>query len=140
MIRPLHNSAARRARSAAFTLIEVLVTLAIVAILVPVVMQSISIATRLGADARLRTEAATLACGKLDELAATGEWQSMELAGDFGEEHPGFRWAASAQPWSGGSAMDELSVEVVWTSRAKERSIVMTTLVESTGLTTELTQ
>ena len=63
-----------------------------------------------------------------DELAATGAWQAGQLRGDFGADRPAYQWTASVQPWNGG-VMNELNVEVAWTARQRQRSVVVTTLV-----------
>ena len=55
-----------------FTLIEVLAAMAIIALVLPVAMRAISLATRLGGEARRRSEAAELARLKLDDLISNG--------------------------------------------------------------------
>ena len=117
----------RRDPRRAFTLVEVLASLALVAIILPVVMKGISLATMMAGTAKHRVEAASLAEAKLAELLATDGWQNGNLAGDFGSDRPDYRWTAEAQDWEG-IALQQLDVHVTWTMRGKERSFTLTTL------------
>jgi prepilin-type N-terminal cleavage/methylation domain-containing protein len=113
-----------------FTLIEALVSMVLLAVILPVAMQGISLALRLGEDAKHRDEAATLAAGKLDELTATGAWNSGPTSGDFGTAWPSYRWTATKQTWVDSNST-QLTVDVFWTARQVERSVSIATLVNS---------
>ncbi len=121
---------ARSRASTGFTLIEALVSLAMLAVILPIAMQGISLALRLGSDAKHRDEAATLASSKLDELTATGSWNTGPTSGDFGAARPGYRWTATTQTWVDANST-QLTVEVFWTARQVERSVSIATLVNS---------
>lgn len=121
-----------------FTLIEVLVAMILVAVVLTVSMEGISIATRVTADARRRDAASTLAAGKLDEIVATSAWQDGQMAGDFGPDLKDYRWAAEIRPWGNGT-MNELAVLVYWSSRRGEESATITTLIVSDSSTTTTT-
>lgn len=121
------NRCARRG----FTLIEVLVAVALMAILLPAVMGGISLALNVSSSARRTALAATLARTKLDELAATG-MSSSDASGDFGQDNPGFAWAATSQTWDTGG-VTKIDVRVDWTERSRPRSTTMTTLVFNNG-------
>ena len=130
-----HRSSIRSRRSYAtvsrgFTLVEALVSMVLLAVILPVAMQGISLALRLGEDAKHRDEAATLAGGKLDELTATGSWNNGPTSGDFGAAWPGYRWTATTQTWVDSNST-QLTVEVFWTARQVERSVSIATLVNS---------
>ena len=124
-------------RATAFTLVEVLAALVLVAIILPVAMRGISLATAAAGEARRQTEAGSLAEAKLNELLATGGWQSSDLAGDFRPDRPDYQWAAELLQWEGvGSqtatpSLRQLSVSVAWTSRGRPRAVTLTTLVYS---------
>src|SRR5260370_36095537 len=77
-----------------FTLVEVLAALMLLAIVLPVAMRGISMATALASSAKHRDEAAVLAKSKLDELVATHAWQSQALSGNF-DFRPEYRWSAA---------------------------------------------
>lgn len=124
-------------RATAFTLVEVLAALVLVAIILPVAMRGISLATAAAGEARRQTEAGSLAEAKLNELLATGGWQGSDLAGDFRPDWPDYQWAAELLQWEGAGSqtatpsLRQLSVSVAWTSRGRPRAVTLTTLVYS---------
>ncbi len=117
-----------RCRSGGFTFIELLATVVFLGIIMPVAMQSIGLCTRLGGNSRRQIEAASLARTKLTELTCTGDWQSGEKSGDFGEDWPGYRWTAVVSSWPD-STVSQLDLTVTWQSQGQERSVTLTTLV-----------
>ena len=119
-----------RPRQAAFTLVEVLAALMLAAIILPVAMRGISLATAAAGEAKRQLEAASLAEAKLAELIATGGWQGSELSGDCGEEWPDYRWAAEVGDWEG-TALRQVAVRIAWTARQRQRNVTLTTLVYS---------
>jgi len=123
----------RAARRRGLTLVEVLATIVMMAIVLPAAMQGITICTATAAVARQRSEAAALAEAKISELIATGDWQFGALSGEFGEAWPEYRWDGSAAAWASDPTMTELSVRVYWTSRREERDVVLTTLIQDTS-------
>ena len=122
-------SGRRAARRRGLTLVEVLATIVMTAIVLPAALQGISACTAAAGLARQRSEAAALADAKLAELLATGEWQYGGLSGEFGEAWPEYRWEGSAAAWSADPTLTELSVRVAWTTRLQDREIILTTLV-----------
>ena len=120
--------------AAAFTLIEVLATLLLVGIVLPVVMNGLSLCLNTADVARGQTEATSLAQTRLAELLVTGDWQRSSLSGDFGTDWPGYRWAAEAKDWE--TTLRQVDMTVSWTSRGKDRAVTLTTLVY-TGTTGE---
>jgi len=117
-----------RQRVTAFTLVEALATLALVAIILPVAMRGVSLATAAAGLARQRLEAVSLAETKMAELALTGAWNDSDLSGDFGQDYPDYRWEAEVMEWSD-SLLVQLQVRVVWDRRGGERAVSLTTLV-----------
>ena len=115
-------------RQRAFTLVEVLATLALVAIILPVAMEGISLATTMAGVAKQKMEAASLAETTLAELLATGAWQNGDLSGDFGPEQPQYHWIAEVRDWEA-TTLRRMDVHVQWTARGQERSVTLTTLV-----------
>ena len=116
-----------------FTLVEVLAAMLLIGIVMPVVMQGVTAATRAASTARHRTEAATLAEGKLQELVVTNGWQNgSALAGDFGGDWPGYQWKATLAAWANDvtqSGMQELDVQVSWTDHGQPASCTVCGLV-----------
>ena len=115
-------------RRSAFTLVEVLVALVLVAIILPVAMRGVSLATAAAGESKRKLEAASLAERKLAELVATGEWQGANLSGDCGPERPDYRWTAQTDEWVDPS-LRQLTVRIEWTARGRQRDIALTTLV-----------
>ena len=127
--------APRRAR--AFTLIEVLATIAFMSILLPTVMHAITLSLTAADNARQQAAAASLAHGKLSELVSVGQLQHAVLSGDFGEDWPGFRWQASLNDWDGINIL-QLDVTVYWrTTNGGERSTTLTTIAYNYTLPTD---
>jgi len=112
----------------AFTLVEVLAALVLVAIVLPVAMRGVSVALAAASASRRLAEATALGEGKLLELIVSGGWQGAELSGDFGPERPGCRWRAETGDWED-PALRLVRVTVEWTSAGRERSLTLSTLV-----------
>ena len=119
----------RAARRRGLTLVEVLATIVMMAIVLPAAMQGISLCMATSVAARQRSEAAALAESKLAELVATGDWQFGGQSGDFGEAWPDYHWTAAAEDWPADPTMKQLDVRVTWTSRREEKEVVLTTLI-----------
>jgi Tfp pilus assembly protein PilV len=122
------NTTVEGRRCDGFTFIELLATVVFLGIIMPVAMQSIGLCTRLGGQARKQIEAASLARMKLTELTCTGDWQSSQKSGDFGEDWPGYRWDAIVSSWTD-AEVSQLELIVTWDSQGRERSVTLTTLV-----------
>lgn len=118
----------RPGRCGGFTFIELLATVVLIGIIMPVTMHSIALCASLGGQARRQIEAASLARTKLTELTASDDWKTSQKAGDFGDDWPGYRWTAEVSSWSD-STMSQLDVTVFWQARGKERSVTLSTLV-----------
>jgi prepilin-type N-terminal cleavage/methylation domain-containing protein len=120
-----------RAKQTGFTLIEVLATLMLMAIVLPAIMQGISIASGTASAARCRNEAAGLAESKLNEVIATQQWQGGQMSGDFAPDFPQYKWQATVGEWQSDSSnvgLQQLDVKVIWTHRNREDSVTVSTL------------
>jgi Tfp pilus assembly protein PilV len=128
-----------------FTLIEALAALVFIGIVMPVVLQAITLSLAMGSHTARQAEAVLLAQSKLAELIATSAWQDQgsQLSGDFGtvaatargsttliDTTSNYRWEAMAQDWLD-PCLKELVVRVSWQSRSYEREVILTTLVYS---------
>jgi len=111
-----------------FTFIELLATVVLIAIIMPVAMQCIALCTSLGGQSRKQIEAASLASTKLTELTASKDWETGERSGEFGPDWPGYRWSLDVSNWTD-SALRQLDLTVLWQSRGRQRSITLSTLV-----------
>ncbi len=133
-----YKAPSRSRRRGGFTLVEVLATLMLMAIVLPAVMKGVSLATAAASTARRRNEATGLAEEKLAEIIATDEWQKSSLSGDFGSDWPGYQWQATVQSWpedTSGAGIQEVDLRVSWIARNSEDSITLTTLTYAQGQT-----
>jgi general secretion pathway protein I len=78
-----------------FTLLEVMVALAVMAIVLVSVYRMHSQSLTMNTAARFYTQAPILAQGKMAELEALSSGAFPENSGDFGEQFPGYSWETS---------------------------------------------
>ncbi len=119
-----------------FTFIEVLATLTLLSIVLPSIMSGISLSMKTSILAKQQSQAASLAHGKLMELATDSQWQHAALSGDFGQDWPEYRWSASVSDWD--AALQQVQMTVTWQFRNQQRSVVLTTLMSSSETTSGL--
>lgn len=121
------NSMTATSRRHGFTFIELLATVVLIAIIMPVAMKSIGLCTRLGGLSRRQIEAASLAKMKMTELVVTGDWESGSQHGSFGDDWPGYEWDASVTNWTD-STVRQFDLTVSWQSMGRQRSVTLSTL------------
>lgn len=80
-----------------FTLLEVMVAMAIIAIALVAVFGSQSQSLSMAGEAKFNTTAAFLAQGKMAEIEAEAEEGPTSGSGDFGEDFPGYLWEAEVR-------------------------------------------
>jgi prepilin-type N-terminal cleavage/methylation domain-containing protein len=114
-------------RAGGFTFVELLATVVLLGIIMPVAMRTIGLCTRLAGQSRKQMEAASLASIKLTELMASGDWVSGAHSGEF-TDWPGYRWTADVSNWTE-STVRQLDVTVYWQSQGRERQLMLSTLV-----------
>ena len=114
----------------AFTLVEVLATLVLIGIVVPVAMQGVTLATRMASHSKRQIQASCLAKSKLSELVASEAWQNTARSGTFGTDWPDYEWKLESSSWMI-SSVYELTVRVSWEGPAsvEKRSVVLSTLI-----------
>ena len=116
-------------RGRGFTLVEVLATLALIAIVLPVAMQAVTSSSEAALRARNIAQAATLADGKLNEVLAMQELATTGNSGDFGREFEGFRW--EMQTFARDYNLTEVIVGVGWEERGQLHWQYVSTFVYS---------
>jgi prepilin-type N-terminal cleavage/methylation domain-containing protein len=128
MLMPTTRCRATHARRGGFTLIEVLATLVLLGIVMPVAMRGVSLALAASSIARRTAEATSLAEMKLNELVADGTWQTGGTGGDFADQNqPDYRWTCENVSRDYGT--HEVILHVIWTQRGQERILSLATLV-----------
>ncbi len=128
------NRGPRRGVAAGFTLLEVIVALAILAVALAALMQSFSTGLR-GARAAERQTIATLLAES--RLAAVGVEMPLEAGESGGEIDHGYRWRATVRPYlepgleaegQAGMAAYEIAVTVSWEAADGGGSVTLETL------------
>jgi hypothetical protein len=113
------------------------------AILIPVALGALSVATRAGEVAARKGEAALVAERVLNENVATTNWNNSVQSGTVRQGVREFRWTLHNDPWNqdlSQNAMRQLSVEVTYSAQGREYSVRMNTLVDSTPPGTQSNQ
>src|SRR2546427_12266925 len=85
---------------AAFTLAEVLAALVFMAILIPVALEGLSIASRSGEVAARKSEAALVAESILNEHIVTTNWNTSLQNGTVRYGTRDFNWTMRNDPWT----------------------------------------
>jgi type II secretory pathway pseudopilin PulG len=119
----------RRAREAAFTLAEVLAALVFLAILIPVIAECLSIASRAGEVATRKTEAVRVADRILNESIVTTNWNQSAQSGTVNEGIREFNWTLNNEPWNQ-DPMRLLTVDVKYMVQGKEYSVQLSTIAD----------
>ena len=118
-----------------FTLAEVLAALLFMAIVVPVAIQGLHIASRAGVVAERKSEAARVAQRVLNESLLATNWNQSVQSGTIREGSRQFQWTLHSDPWTEDPLQNviyKLSVEVEFTAQDSTYSVQMATLVDTT--------
>lgn len=126
------QSPAAKRMGAGFTLAEVLAALLFMAIVIPVAMQGLLIASRAGSVSERRAIGARLAENKLNELVVTGQWQSSAQKGTIQEGLQSYEWRLQAEPWREDAAMRLITVHVTVPVQGQDYDVQVSTLVDAT--------
>lgn len=133
---------------AAFTLVEILVALALMAAVVPVIVEGLKIASLAGEVSQRKAVAARIAERVLNETIVAGQWNGVQS----GSEQSGpslFRWKISNQPWTSLSSvinvnassginqayvnqnnLHQLTVQVSFTAQDKTCTVQLNTVAD----------
>jgi hypothetical protein len=117
----------------AFTLAEVLAALVFMAILIPVAMEGLSIASRVGISAARKSEAVLIAERVLNESVVLTNWSQAVQNGSLRQGLSEFQWTLRSEPWTvdqNQSGMLLLSVEVAYQVQGQDQKIRLNTLVD----------
>src|SRR5215471_20453122 len=127
-------NATRFAASAAFTLAEVLAAMVFLAILIPVALEGLSIASSVGEIAARKGEAALVAERVLNESIVLTNWNRSSLSGTIRQGAREFNWSLRSDPWNQDpnvSTIRLVSVEVKYMVQGRERAFTLGTLAET---------
>jgi general secretion pathway protein I len=115
-----------------FTFMEILATMVLIGLILPVAMKGISIATALASDSIRRQEALGLAENRLAEVLLEEEWTGGAESGSYGDDWPGYTWTLEVTDWTE-PGLKQLDLTVSWEHRGHPRQICLTTLVYNAG-------
>lgn len=127
----------RRGRGG-FTLAEVLAALLFMAILVPVTMQAVSVASRAGILVQRKAVAMRIAERILDEQIVTGQIAVGPGNGNVIEGDITYPWTLRADAWPE-DAMNVATVRVEFSVQGNTYDVVLSTLYDPTVSTTRST-
>lgn len=120
-------------RQRAFTLVEVLAAMLFMAIVLPAIIQGITVANRVGAAGERQREAAEIASNLLTELAATKEWNSGRQSGESVKGSRIYAWSLETKNWAEDANMTLLSLAVQYEVQGNTQEFVMETLVDGSA-------
>jgi len=123
-----------------FTLAEVLAALVFMAILIPVAIQALNVASRAGESAVRRGEAALVADSILNQMIVTTNWNQAVQTGTVKQGLRDFHWTLKNEPWSkdpNTSTMRQLTVEVTYPVQGTEHAVKLSTLIDGSPPATQ---
>lgn len=112
-----------------FTLVEALAALLVLAIVIPVAVRGLQVASLAGEVAQRKSVALRVADKVLNELVATGQWQRTS-SGAATEGEQTYRWQLKTQNWEKDS-LKLLSLEVVYQTRGQSYDVRLWTIVDT---------
>lgn len=113
-------------KSFGFTLLEVMIALAILSIVAVAFLRSQAGSVRLIDEARYISLATLLAKGKMAELESKGFSEPGKSSGEGGEGFEGFRWekkVSATEVWN----VQKVEIKVWWKEGNNERSLELFT-------------
>jgi type II secretory pathway pseudopilin PulG len=129
-----------KAREAGFTLAEALAALTFMAILVPVAIEGLHVASRAGEVAARKSEAAVVAESVLNEAVVTTNSLQNGQSGTVRQGVHEFHWTIRNDPWNQDAALSNmrlLAVQVDYTVQGRKYDVHLSTLVDSAPATVQ---
>jgi len=114
----------QKRKSFGFTLLEVMVAMAIIAIALTAVLGSQSQSVSLASEAKFNTTAPLLAQSKIAEIEVAEQSDVAGGSGDFGEDFPGYTWELSVEdivfeePANVSDLLKRIDLKVSWGDEA----------------------
>jgi prepilin-type N-terminal cleavage/methylation domain-containing protein len=131
----LRRGSNRSTAERGFTLAEVLAALLMMAIIVPVAMEGMSVASRIGVLGQRKVAAMRVAERVLNELIVEGQTQQSSASGTALDGETSYPWTMRSQTWPE-DAMLELVVTVSFTVQGSDYDVSTSTLI-APGATVE---
>ena len=121
--------AAKRA-PAAFTLVEVLAALAFMAIVIPVAVDGLRVASLAGQVGQRKAVAARVAERMLNEMVITGQFRNATQSCTIQEGVQSYQWSMRSELWPL-DAMRLVSVQVNFPVQGRQYDVRLSTLVDN---------
>ena len=118
----------RDRENAGFTLLEVMMTLAIISIAFVAILRSLGMSVDLSYESKNISLATLLAQGKMAEIEVAGFPEVEEVSEEFGDEYPGFRWEKSISE-IGVDGLRKVVVRVFWQESENANNVELITLI-----------
>jgi type II secretory pathway pseudopilin PulG len=116
-----------------FTLVEVLAALVFMAILIPVTMEAVRVASRAGQVSARKAVATRIAERVLNELLATGALRQNASSGQIEERNRVYDWTMRSEAWRE-DQMNLVTMTVTYEVQGKEYDVTLATLYDTTQL------
>jgi len=110
-------------------LVEALAALAFLALVLPVAVQGIQLASRAGQVAVRKLVAARVADRVLNELIVTGQWKNSAASGTAEEGVQQFRWQLRSEAWPKDS-FRQLTLQVTYPVQGQDYFVNLSTLID----------
>lgn len=128
------NPTGRPGRRRGFTLVEVLASLLLMAIVIPVAMDGMSVASRVGILGQRKAAAMRVAERVLNELMIEQQTQQSSSTGTAVDGDTSYPWTMRVENWSE-DAMQQLTVTVTFTVQGNNYEVGVTTLLPAAAPT-----
>jgi len=115
---------------AAFTLVEVLAALTLMAIVIPVAVEGLRIAGKAGEVGQRKTAAARIAERVLNESMVSGQLRGATQNGVVQEGTIQYQWSTRSEPWPQDS-MRLVTVQVIFPVQGRDYDVRLSTLVDN---------
>ena len=121
---------AARRRCAAFTLVESMAALLFLAIVIPVAVEALHVASLAGEVAARKGAASRVADRVLNESLVTTNWSGGDQSGTVTEGILDFKWKLTSATWPA-DTMQILTAEVTFSAQGKDYSVSLSTLANA---------
>ncbi len=122
-------------KNAGFTLAEVLAALVLMAVLIPVVVSALRVASLSGEVAKGKDAASRIADRVLNETVVTLPAGSIALNGTIDENARSYRWTLQRETWpvmlTSTSVLQVLTVNVSFAAQGRNYDVGLSTLVDA---------
>jgi hypothetical protein len=128
---------------AGFTLAEVLAALLFMAVVIPVAVDGLSVASRASVVGQRKAVAARIAESVLNEQVVTSQGMGAAQSGVFRDSNAEYRWIVKMEPWNQNqnqnqsllqlSPMQMMTVQVTFPVQGKEYNVRLGTLLSTTS-------